>query len=406
MSACRECVKSFGSNVMICVSCGGMCKAKIEIDEKKRTDEFRSAAVKRGFGISDLGEALAYPFNFKASLIFGALMFMFFSLGQGASSFGGIYMIVAAIFSYMLANMLAFGILANMVENFAHGKIGKNFMPDFDDFSLWDDVIHPFFLSIGVWISSFGPFAAVFLIGAYLVMSSVSSQMDTVKSNLEQTPGTPYYSVRDTVDQSNQVKSVLENSNRINQQHLDQQQAVENGQQPSALDQTEENFQQVNKTIADSKRKELESVVGKSPETSERESSAFFAALMKLAAPIMVIGFIAFLWGVVYFPAACTVAGYTRSFTATLNPLIGLDTAKRLGKDYVKLLFMSLLIVAIFFVVSFVLSTVLYPFNMPGVGNVPARALSSLFYFYLMIVYSCLLGFVLFKRSDKLSLAN
>jgi hypothetical protein len=333
-------------------------------------------------------------------------MFAFFSLGKMATSFGGIYMIVGSIFSYMLANMLAFGILANTIDSFAHGKIGGNFMPDFDDFSLWDDVIHPFFLSIGVYISAFGPFILVFLIGSYLVMSSVSSQMNTMKTNLEQTPGTPYYNVRDTVDQSEDVKGVLSNTERINQQHLDAQESIENGQPSVTVDQSEENVQRVNKMIADSKRQELESVVGKSPETRERESAAFIAALLKLAAPIMVIGFITFLWGLFYFPAACTVAGYTRSFVSTVNPLVGLDTIKRLRFDYVKILFMALFLVVAFAIASMIFSFIFMAFDMPGVGNVPAKAFESLVWFYLVIVFACLLGFAMFKASDRLKLSN
>jgi len=38
----------------------------------------------------------------------------------------------------------------------ASGHLGKNFIPDFEDFSIWDDVVHPFFLSIGAYAVSFG----------------------------------------------------------------------------------------------------------------------------------------------------------------------------------------------------------------------------------------------------------
>jgi len=381
-----------------------MCNGKAELESIRQKDELRTAAITAGFGLGDFAEAIAYPFRFRTSLFFGALMFAFFSLGRGASSLGGSYMIVAAIFSYMLANMLAFGILSNTIDNFAKGKIGTNFMPDFDDFSLWDDVIHPFFLSIGVYISAFGPFIVVFLLGAYLVMSSVSSELDSMKTNLEQTPGTPYYSARDTMDQSEQVKRVIENTKRINQEHLDALEKLENGQQPVTVDQSEEKVQEVNKVIADSQRKELESVVGKSAETRDKESSAFFGHLFRLAAPLVVIGFIAFLWGLFFFPAACVVAGDTRSFTATVNPMVGLDTIKRLGLDYLKILVMGLILLIAFTVISVILSLVLVAFEMPGVGNLPERAVESVVWFYLVIVFACLLGFAIFKASDRLRL--
>lgn len=404
--ACRECVTSFGSSVMICSACGGMCKPKAELELANRTREFRNEAILRGFGIADFAKAVSHPFRFKTSLFFGALMFMFFSLGRGASSFGGTYMIVASLFSLLLANMLVFGILSNTVDNFAHGNFDANFMPDFEDFSVWDDVVHPFFLSIGVYISAFGPFIAVFLLGSYLVMSSVSTELDSMKANLEHTPGTPYYSARDTVDQSNDVQEVLNKTKEINQDRLDAQDHLDSGQQRPSINQEEENFDQINKMIADSKRKELESVVGKSAETREKETSAFFNGLLKLAAPIVVAGFIALLWGLFFFPAACTVAGYTKSFTATVNPLIGLDTIKRLGLDYIKILMMSLLLLIAFVFVSGIFTVVFAAFDMPGVGNLPAKALESVVWFYLTIVFACVLGFALFKASDRLRLYN
>lgn len=402
--ACRECVNKFGSSVAVCSVCGGLCKSRADLEADQRKEEFRSESIEQGFGFGDFAGAIAYPLKFKASLFFGALMFMFFSLGRMAAGFADIYMIVAAIFSYMLANMLAFGILSNTIESFAQGKIGGNFMPTFDEFSLWDDVVHPFFLSIGVYVSAFGPFIAVFLLGTYLVMSAVSSQAEAMKANLEQTPGTPYYNVRDTMDQSEQVKGILANSERINQEHLDAQQSIENGQQPAVVDQEEENIQKVNKMMADSKRKELESVVGKTAETRAQESATFTAGLLKLSPPIVVIGFITFLWGMFYFPAACAVAGYTQSFGATVDPRVGLDTIKRLGADYAKVLFMAFIMLVAFGAVSAVLSFVFAAFDMPGFGNLPAKALESIVWFYLVIVFACLLGFMIFKSSDRLRL--
>ena len=110
------------------------------------------------------------------------------------------------------------------------------------------------------------------------------------------------------------------------------------------MNEEEEEFQRINNMIADSKRKQLESVVGKSPETREQESRQMVAELLKLAAPLVVVGFVTFVWGLFFFPAACAVAGYTRSFMAAINPLVGLDTIKRLGLDYINLLFMGLLL--------------------------------------------------------------
>ncbi len=95
-------------------------------------------------------------------MYFGAILFAVFSFGQSAASIGGMFMMFSALFCVMASNMLTFGILANTVENFSQGKLETNFMPDFDDFSMWDDVVHPFFLSIAAYIQKrFGYEAAI-----------------------------------------------------------------------------------------------------------------------------------------------------------------------------------------------------------------------------------------------------
>ena len=74
-----------------------MCKPVAQVETARKATESRARAVAGGFGLSDFGEALKYPFKFKTSLIFGSLMFAFFSVGQGAAGLGGAFMIGAAI---------------------------------------------------------------------------------------------------------------------------------------------------------------------------------------------------------------------------------------------------------------------------------------------------------------------
>jgi hypothetical protein len=120
----------------------------------------------------------------------------------------------------------------------------------------------------------------------------------------------------------------------------------------------------------------------------------------------VVIGAICFLWGLFYFPAACAVAGYTRSFTAAINPLVGLDTIKRLGGTYFKILLMGLVLIIASSIVGGIAGAVLAPFDLPGMGNLPAKAIGALFGFYLWVVFSSVLGYALFKKSDKLDLQS
>ena len=160
---------------------------------------------------------------------------------------------------------------------------------------------------------------------------------------------------------------------------------------------------------ADSLPKE---VLQKLREYKEQELSKFqqqqfnqvFRNFLGLAAPLVVLGFITLLWGAFYFPAACAVAGYTRSFFAVINPLIGLDTIKRLGVDYVKILVMCFVAGIISGAAGLILSAVLSPFDLPYFGNLPLKIVSSVVTFYFTIVFSCVLGYALYKNSSKLKL--
>ncbi|MEO8572350.1 MAG: hypothetical protein ABI481_00150 [Pyrinomonadaceae bacterium] len=407
---CKVCPQAYGGSVRLCPFCGALCRSMKEVVQKRAETQKRTAAIDQGFGAADFFKALAHPFKFKMSLFFGAVMFAGFSLGKSVTGLGGIYMIVSALFCLMLANMLSFGVLANTIDKFAHGDLEADFMPSFEDFELWDDVIHPLFLSIGAYASAFGPFAIVLVIGFYLVTSSVSSQMNSFQQNVEKIPGTHYYDAQRTVEQSQAVKQALGNvASKHNQQLEEYDKAARGEVLPDPVEQNVSNTEtgqqeELIAKIQESQKQELESVVGKAPDTQAKESEAMLQSFLGLAAPLVVIGGIFFLWGVFYFPAACAVAGYTRSFTATVNPLVGLDTIQRLGGTYVKILLMGLILVLASAIVGSILSALLAPLDLPGMGNLPTKFIGALFGFYLSIVFSCVLGYAMFKKSDVLAI--
>ena len=406
---CKACPNSYGGTVKICPFCGAMCSSLEKVVEAKAESSQYSAAVSSGFGFADFGRAIAYPFKFKTSLVLGAIMFMFFSIGQSAMSFGGIFMFSSVIFCALLANTLTFGVLANTVENFSQGKIGLNFMPTFEDFSLWDDVVHPFFLSIGVYISSFGPLIAVGLIAFFMVVGTVNKEMNGLQSDAARTinPELPY--AANAVKQSEKVKELLKSTQENQKKRVE---SLKKGViEPNAtfpanapINSEEQDFERINKMISDQRKAQLESAVGKTPETVANERAELLKQILGYGTVFIIIGGVCLLWGLFYFPAACAVAGYTRSFTATLNPSVGIDTIRRLGGDYVKILLMGLSIVLMSGIIGSVLNLIFSSFDMPGVGNVPARAIGSLFGFYFSVVFSCVIGFALYKASNKLKL--
>ncbi len=412
---CKACPKSYGGTVKICPSCGALCRSNAQVAQKRVESTIRHRATSEGFGFGDFFEALAYPFKFTTSLIFGAVMFAMFSLGQSAGVLGGIFMFAAAIVCYLLANMLTFGVLANTVENFSQGKIGENFMPSFEDFSVWDDVVHPFFLSIGVYVSSFGPLIALVLVTVFFLLNAASSEMNSFQSDASRIARPDLPLAANAAKQSERVREIL--SKDANQQ-LRRVEALESGEVPGANltersavtdanvynQDTEAMVAEANDLINQHRKAQLESVVGKTPETVAKEREAMISKILGYGAMFLILGGVFLLWGLFYFPAACAVAGYTRSFGATLNPFVGLDTIKRLGFDYVKILFMSLLIIIVAGIIGGVVSAALIAFDMPGVGNLPAKFIGSLFMFYFSVVFSCVLGFAMYKASDRLKL--
>ncbi len=404
---CKSCPNSYGGSVRICSECGSLCNPIEQVAKAKQTSANREVALNSGFGISDLSAALAYPFRFKFSLLVGGAMFTFFSLGQSAAGLGGIFLVAAALFCVLLANMLSFGVLANVVNNFATGQIGGDFMPSFEDFSLWEDVVHPFFLSIGVYIVSFGPMILTIIIGTYIVMSSASSQAAAYKETISSVPGTEFYAPDRTAEQSSEVKELLSKVRADNAKRLTEQSELMAGN--TAIEQNTDPNAELAKAVEEVQRKQVEQyqkMGGASGGQTAAARTQLLSNMLGVAAPVVVVGFLAFLWGLFFMPAACAVAGYTRSFLAVVNPTVGLDTIRRLGLDYVKILLMCGVLFVLWIVVMMLTATVLSPFDLPRMGNIPAKAISFFFGFYISIVFSCILGFALYKASDRLKLAR
>ncbi len=355
----------------------------------------RVFAADEKFGFSDFAKALVYPFKFKASLIFGAIFFTVFTLGQSVWVFGGV-MLVSAVFCAMLANTLTFGILANTVENFAQGKIDADFMPRFDDFSAWDDVIHPFLLSIGVYIVSFGVLFAL-LVGATWQAVNSLAQIDEGKQKIVSTvlPVPP----NDTslTKQSAQVRQLTEQFKKDNN--------FKNGNMPDENAFVQSQINGLDEApVLENLQNRLKQSEQPLPEPENNNLSEMPGNVMRLSLGFAIPIFLAFLWGFFYFPAACLVAGYTRSFTAIFNPLIAFDTIKRLGLDYAKILGMCLFLGVFAALINIFLGKLFAPLNLPQLGNMAVKTVDGFLYFYIAIVFSVVLGFVVYKNSKSLNL--
>ena len=400
---CPACPKSYGGTVKICPFCGAMCKSVKEVQQKTQAAFQYSSDISKGFGFDDFFNALAYPFKFKTSLIVGAIMFMFFSLGQGAASMGNIFLTGAGLISLMLSNTLTFGVLANTVENFAQGKVGGNFMPSFDDFSLWDDVVHPFFLSIGVYLVSFGLVIVTIIViivwGLNQISNGITESYNPQKAPIVRNDENPY--AGDPNFQQPGGYDETPTDRTFNNAPVN---PTSDPAQDDELEKANKVLREIREQEYESARRQVEPDVSKIPEAEPPSRLQAFDTFKNAALPVLILLLIGTLWGIFYFPAACCVAGYTRSFVATMNPTVGLETIKLLGWDYVKLWFMGLIILFLSFIVGLILGVVFMAFDMPMIGNIPAKVIGAMFGFYFSVVFSVILGFALYKNADRLNL--
>lgn len=401
---CKECPKSYGEKVKFCPMCGAMLKPIVETIKAEKVEIVQIYKQER-FGFKDFGRALVYPLKFKVSFIFGAFLFMICTVSQNAASLGGRWLITAAIMSGMLGNTLTFGILSNTVENMLQGKLTENFMPSFDDFSLWDDVVQPFFLSIGVYLSSFAGLIILVVLMLFLVVNTVNSNSDLMKEESVKafTPelSENYSKSQNPNDQLQFFKDAVKKQNDDSARKMEGIEQAENNPPYPTVGDEEKEFQQVNEMINQNRKKQLESTIGQMEEPKEHLYDEMFGKITGWAKPFILLAVIFAVWGFFYLPVAFIVAAYTRNFASLFNPLVGLDTIKRLGFDYVKILIMSFVLLIFSGVINTIIKLILAPFDLPRLGNLPAQAIGSIITFYLSIVFSVILGYALFKNSDK-----
>jgi cation transport ATPase len=261
-------------------------------------------------------------------------------------------------------------------------------------------------MSIAVYIVSFG-LLAVLVIGAiWYFIGSLITAADKLQETSVSTMLPGSQGDLNSARQIPQIKQFREQLNKQNryangQMPTDEEIIV---QQNSKGHDTEDTVMQAQEMIQKTRKAQTEAMIGKAPDDEKAQYAQMARELAGKASLFMIPIALAFLWGIFYFPAACAVAGYTGSFSATLNPFVGLDTIRRLGFSYVKILLMCLLILILFGAASVVLAMIFSSFDLPRMGNIPAKIVGSFVAFYFSIVFSCILGFALYKNSDRLRL--
>jgi hypothetical protein len=242
----------------------------------------------------------------------------------------------------------------------------RDFLPDFSEFSFWDDVIVPCFLGLGVTLVTLGP---ILLLLAVLVFGWLGGIAQTAASAQSQGINSEDMKVIQnggTVEQEAELKRKMD------------------GMTPTG---------QLSRQVDAAKKQQQEDT-----------SLTLVRSLLARPGLFFLFALLALVWAVFYHPMALLVAGWTESFKSTINPLVGLDTMRHMGANYFKAFAMYLVVQVVGLTVDAVVGFVTSPFDMPFIGNVPARFIGGIITFYTSLVIACVLGLALFKSADRLGI--
>lgn len=352
---CKDCPKFVNGRVPLCPLCGDLCREYREEREKTARARFQSS----GFGFGDFGRAISYPFQHKVALFGGALIYAFLL-------FGGFW-------GRLLAWMLLFGCISRVVSQVAWGRFNRNFMPDFSEFSVWDDLFVPLFLGIGITIVTWGPMIVLVFALIFGVVSNHVQPSSLVTSN---------------------------NAESLNDDDLDA--LTDPNADPAKLEEANRKLQETRPGVQAVRDAEESAAEARDPAGAIiNDLKPFFGAGTLLA----ILFLLAFAWVVFYHPMALAVAGYTQSFGSVLNPLVGLDTIRRMRLTYFKAFAMVIVVEVVALVVGAIVSLITSPFTLPILGNLVANFINATFTFYFSLVIACILGLSLFKCADRLDIS-
>ena len=392
---CKTCPHSFGSSVKLCLECGGLCIPYVGQDRSaekrihgavnkpyKRIEKTEDQIDKNesSLKMEDLLNALKYPLNFPASFLIGSTSLILLLFGLSLTAFGGIAMLFTAAGFGLMTVMLTFCVLAKIVENFSQRKFTGNFLPKLNKYNIWEDVIHPSFLSIGVYLAAFGLFFAITISAGFYTWYKYSNEMESVESQMRQT--------------DSRMNTIVKNA-RSNIETSYQNQIL---QTPADGNNTADLEQMIEQT----KEESFESIFGTNHLGDNQEIEKFAKSFVRISVPFQMPMLFAFIVGLFYFPAAASIAGSTRSLGKTVNPFTALKIIKSFGLDYFKILFLSSVFVFITFSAAAVCYFLFSDFSLKLVGILSAITIGSVLSFYFWTVFSYFLGMAVYNKSENI----
>ena len=341
---CRDCCRSV-QTAFICNECDGLCLPPDRYAQRHLGVKQRSRSM-----LEELPTILTYPFVDRVSfMILGIIVWVFSALGSFAMMYGG----GALLFSQGLMMAYSFSAMARV----SVGNM-KSYLPEINDIY---DLIKPLWLGLAaLLISSIGIIALLFLYpGATLFQFGPGAESE------------------EEMFSSNAVYAQLSPDLVVPVQ---------------GEDETSEEEESEDEEVADEEEGEEEETEDReSPLLSEESDYEDYDGFPMYVTFLLIL---AFAWKLFYGPAALAVAGVSQSFLQTLNPLVGLDTIRRLGSVY----WITMIIYSFVTITQTIVTLPLAA--IPFVGSLIKAFIDC----YAALVTGCALGLALQKKAPELGL--
>ena len=335
---CAECLRRQGTAVM-CASCDALCVPTAEREAKEARARQRARPL-----AAETGVILRYPFTDPVAFVLFAIVVGVFAVAASIAAFGGGFGI---LFSQGLLYAYAF----TAINRVSGGDL-SGFMPDIGDVA---DLAGPLRVGIAALLVSSGPLVALsFLYPPSDVARVVAGERAAAVVEAEPSP-TPEPTLPP------ELAAALadeEGGGETGEEAAEAPEADPSGAEPPVPE---------------------EAGVPEEPLVPAWAIGAYALAL---------------LWKLVYSPIALVAGAISRSFVRTLNPLVGLDAMRRMGKTY----WTAMLLYTALALVELAAGTALG--LVPFAGSFLRAFVQS--YSYLAI--GCLLGLAVFKKAPELGL--
>lgn len=380
---CKDC-PVFENELKFCPFCGGKCvlylgqtwrlepKKESEYDikvtkkEDKVVEKPKAEFIYTKLQTNDFICALTYPLKYPHGLLVGGFLFALLAFGQIVTIFQGGMILSATMILTGLFVMLKFGILSRCFENFQQTTVKTGFMPRIKKFAVFEDFINPLFLGLKSYCIAFGLFFILAgSVGSYAWLS-FEKDLDKMENEMF-TAGTKINSMLDAELQANGIR---ENKLRkmVNQARISQ----------------------------------LEAVFGSNHLVDNRELEKAVMSISRLTVYSKMPVFFTFILGVLFFPAVCLTINRNHSLSLTKLLICSLKEIKIIGFDYIKIMFICLILLVVSIGLVFGLNILFSYLNLPVAGILSAMIVGNFLIFYFWTVFASILAITNSYRNEYL----